>query len=77
MLGTRQPDVSRSLENRQTPRVPTEERRDPDMTGLMVFSSLAEALRCGFQVYDRTRNGYLVRIKTAAGWALALVEHPA
>jgi len=44
------------------------------MTGLMVFKSLADALRYGFQVYDRTENGYLVRIKTAAGWALAVVE---
>jgi hypothetical protein len=52
-----------------------EERRDPDMVGVMVFKSLADALRCGFQVYDRTKHGYLVRVKTAAGWALAIVEH--
>jgi hypothetical protein len=44
------------------------------MTGFVVFTSLAEALRCGFQVYERTQDGYLVRIKTAAGWALAVVE---
>jgi hypothetical protein len=43
------------------------------MTGLMVFKSLADALRAGFQVYDRTSEGYLVRTRTASGWAMALV----
>lgn len=43
------------------------------MQGLMVFRSLADALRAGYQVYDRTAEGYLVRIRTAAGWASALV----
>jgi hypothetical protein len=43
------------------------------MGGLMVFTSMAEAIRQGFAVYDRTRDGYLVRIKTASGWATALV----
>ena len=44
------------------------------MTGLMVFTSISEALRAGYQVYDRTADGYLVRIRTAAGWAMALVN---
>ncbi len=44
------------------------------MAGLMVFKSLADALRAGYQVYDRTPYGYLVRTKTTAGWALALVS---
>ena len=44
------------------------------MAGLMVFKSLAEALRAGYEVYDRTPNGYLVRTRTSAGWAKALVE---
>jgi hypothetical protein len=44
------------------------------MTGLIVFRSLTEALRAGFEVYDRTPNGYVVRTRTEAGWALALVE---
>ena len=35
------------------------------MQGLLVFTSLAEATRAGFQVWDRTCNGYLVRIRTA------------
>ncbi|MBV9647894.1 MAG: hypothetical protein JO043_10560 [Candidatus Eremiobacteraeota bacterium] len=43
------------------------------MAGLMVFKSLADALRAGFQVYDRTPDGYLVRTKTQTGWAMALV----
>lgn len=43
------------------------------MQGLVVFKSLADALRAGYQIYDRTDSGYLVRTKTAAGWAMALV----
>jgi hypothetical protein len=43
------------------------------MAGMMVFSSLAEAIRQGFQLYDRTPDGYVVRIKTASGWAMAIV----
>ncbi len=43
------------------------------MPGMMVFSSLGEALRAGFQVYDRTPDGYLVRRLTSRGWALAVV----
>jgi len=45
------------------------------MQGLLVFPSLAEAIRAGFQVWDRTCNGYLVRIRTANGWALALAKY--
>jgi len=44
------------------------------MAGLMVFESLADALRAGFQIYDRTTDGYLVRTRTATGWAMALVS---
>ena len=43
------------------------------MAGLMVFQSLADALRAGFLIYDRTADGYLVRTRTASGWAMALV----
>lgn len=43
------------------------------MAGLTIFKSLNEALKLGYQVYDRTAEGYLVRIRTEAGWALALV----
>ncbi len=43
------------------------------MSGLIVFRSLADALRAGFQIYDRTQDGYLVRTRTANGWAMALV----
>jgi hypothetical protein len=48
-------------------------KEDADMAGLMVFKSLTEALKYGFQVYDRTKDGYIVRIQTAAGWAMAVV----
>ena len=44
------------------------------MQGLTTFESLTDALRAGFQVYDRTSHGYLVRTRTSAGWALAIVE---
>jgi len=44
------------------------------MAGMMVFRSLSEALRHGYQISDRTQAGYVVRIKTAGGWAMALVE---
>ena len=43
------------------------------MRGLLVFHSLAEALTAGYQVYDRAEFGYHVRIRTAAGWQLAIV----
>lgn len=45
------------------------------MAGLIIFKSLAEALRMGYQIYDKTPEGYLVRIKTDHGWAMALVVH--
>ena len=44
------------------------------MPGLMIFESLAAAIRAGFQVCDRTPTGYLVRKRTSAGWAMARVE---
>jgi hypothetical protein len=47
--------------------------RSEAMPGMQVFKTLAEALRAGYSVYDKTENGYLVRTKTTAGWALALV----
>ena len=44
------------------------------MQGLRVFHSISEALRAGFEIADRTANGYLARTRTPRGWALALVE---
>jgi hypothetical protein len=44
------------------------------MSGMMVFQSVSEALRAGFHVFDRTGTGYLVRTRTARGWALAIVN---
>lgn len=44
------------------------------MPGMIVFKSLAEAIRQGYEIYDRTPNGYLVRTKTARGFALAFVD---
>jgi hypothetical protein len=45
------------------------------VAGITVFKSLADALRAGYQVYDRTSDGYLVRTRTSAGWAIALVSY--
>lgn len=42
--------------------------------GMRRFHSLEEAIRMGYQVYDRTPEGYLVRIRTEIGYALAIVE---
>jgi hypothetical protein len=42
--------------------------------GVMVFGKLEDAVRNGFEVYERTSNGYLVRTRTAGGWAFALVH---
>ncbi len=44
------------------------------VAGLLVFESLADALRAGFQIYDRIQDGYLVRTRTPTGWAMAIVN---
>lgn len=44
------------------------------MHGIHVFKSLIEAIRAGYQVYDKTTTGYLVRQRLPGGWALAVVE---
>lgn len=44
------------------------------MGGIVVFNSLADAVRAGFELYERTATGYVVRTRTDAGWALALVD---
>jgi hypothetical protein len=43
------------------------------MQGVMTFSSLVKALECGFQIYERTEEGYLMRKQTPQGWGMALV----
>jgi hypothetical protein len=42
------------------------------MPGIIRFSSLAEAVRQGYEVCGQTDTGYLLRIMTARGWAMAL-----
>ena len=44
------------------------------VSGIRVFTSLEEALALGYEVYDKTANGYLVRILLGERWALALVD---
>lgn len=43
------------------------------MPGMMMFPSLLDALKAGFEIYDRTASAYLVRAHTRAGWAIAFV----
>lgn len=44
------------------------------MQGLTIFPTLTAAITAGYHVYDRTPKGYLMRTRTASGWALAIVE---
>jgi hypothetical protein len=44
------------------------------MAGIMVFDSLAEAVRLGFRIYDRLPDGYIVQRRSEGGLALALVR---
>jgi hypothetical protein len=44
------------------------------MSGLVVFNSLSQAIANGYQVYDRTAEGYLVRTRLDNRWALAVVR---
>lgn len=44
------------------------------MAGIRVFATVSDALRAGFQIYDRTSYGYLVRTRTVHGWAFAVVN---
>jgi hypothetical protein len=40
---------------------------------MMVFHSINEAIRAGFQVEERVSDGYIVRTRTPSGWARARV----
>ena len=44
------------------------------MAGIIVYTSLRAALKDGYEIYDRTTAGYLIRIRTPHGWALALAR---
>lgn len=44
------------------------------MAGIIVFSSLSEAIRLGYEVHERTAEGYLVRVRTSSGMAFAIVR---
>jgi hypothetical protein len=41
--------------------------------GITVFRTIADALRNGYHIWDRTEYGYLARTRTAAGFAFAMV----
>lgn len=42
--------------------------------GILVFRSIEAALAAGFQIFDQTSNGYLVRKSFEGRYHLALVE---
>jgi len=44
------------------------------MQGIMIFKTVSEALQQGYQFFDRTKDGVLVRKMTAGGWALAIAR---
>ena len=41
--------------------------------GIVVFKSVREALDAGYHIYGRTGDGYLARLRTERGWALAVI----
>jgi hypothetical protein len=43
------------------------------MHGIRTFRTLVDALRAGYCVHERTDGGYLVRTRSANGWAIAIV----
>ncbi len=43
------------------------------MAGIQVFSSLAQAQHAGFEFYDRTAEGFIVRRRINDRWAMAVV----
>lgn len=43
------------------------------MQGLAVYHSMASALAAGYHVWDKTADGYLLRIRLAQGFAFALL----
>lgn len=44
--------------------------------GMLVFRSIGEARRAGFEIYDRTAHGFIVRTAVDGHWQMALVELP-
>jgi hypothetical protein len=44
------------------------------MQGILFFKSIGEALSSGFQFFDRTKDGFLVRKMTPIGWELAIAS---
>lgn len=43
------------------------------MNGVQVFRSVKAALDAGYHIYGKTDDGYLARMRTEKGWALALI----
>ncbi len=42
--------------------------------GILIFRSVGEALKAGFELYERTVDGYVVRIRIDGSWQIALVR---
>jgi hypothetical protein len=44
------------------------------MQGLLIFKTMDDAFAQGFQFFDTTKDGFLVRKKLQCAWALAIVR---
>ena len=42
--------------------------------GIVVFQSIVEARNAGYEIFDRSAEGYLARTRVDGLWALALVR---
>lgn len=68
MRGGRRSPSSASLTNS------VQSRSLDSEASMIVFHSLAEALRQGYQIEEKTSFGYIMRIEVGMAWARALVE---
>ncbi len=41
--------------------------------GILAFTSLNQAFRAGYHLYERTEHGYIVRMRAGERWVFAAV----
>ena len=46
----------------------------PTPKGIVIFNTLAEAVRSGFELFEKTSDGFVVRMRTERGYALAFAR---
>jgi hypothetical protein len=70
-------DLTFSSEPRDTTEADTLATEGTGVRGILIFDSVAEAIKAGFEIQSVYKNsdGFLyARMRTATGWALALVR---